>query len=230
MSQEEKFEIDGAIQIANSDDPTPDAGTIRWTGSDFEGWDGSQWVSFSSITSLTDLDNNIYKVVQIGTQTWMAENLKTTKYANGNDIPDGTGLGDLSLVNNPKFWFAYNDDLDNIPIYGRMYTWYAVADIQNICPAGWHVPTEAELTTLINFLGTSDMAGGKMKLRELPAGTVLIPERIIRVDFQDSQGAFVQYLDFPVQLIFWASSGHQRHWILTMVSTLDFQIQMIILI
>jgi len=110
-----------------------------------------------------DYDGNVYGVVTIGTQKWMTENLKTTHYVNGDVIPDGTGAGDISGEIEPKYWFAYEDNLDTVSIYGRLYTWYTVTDSRNVCPDGWHVPTDAEWTTLTTYLGGESVAGGKLK-------------------------------------------------------------------
>jgi uncharacterized protein (TIGR02145 family) len=116
-----------------------------------------------SFLTLTDIDGNTYSHVKIGNQIWMAENLKTTHYRNGDEINDGTGVGDLSTETDPNYWFAYNDNLDNISTYGRLYTWYAVTDSRNICPDGWHVPTDDEWTILTDYLGGLSVAGGKLK-------------------------------------------------------------------
>jgi uncharacterized protein (TIGR02145 family) len=108
-------------------------------------------------------DGFTYTWVKIGSQTWMVENLKTIYYANGDTIPDGTGAGDITGETNPKYWFAYNNDLNHISTYGRLYTGYTVTDSRNVCPEGWHVPTNAEWTTLETYLGGSGIAGGKIK-------------------------------------------------------------------
>ncbi|MCP4179587.1 MAG: hypothetical protein GY756_17650 [bacterium] len=105
--------------------------------------------------TLTDIDGNNYNTVQIGTQIWMAENLKTTKYTNGDIIPNGKGAGDISAETNPKYWFAYNDDLNNVSTYGRLYTWHTASDSRNICPVNWHVPTNNEWTIMENYLITN---------------------------------------------------------------------------
>jgi uncharacterized protein (TIGR02145 family) len=110
----------------------------------------------------TDVDNNDYATVQIGTQTWMAENLKASKYRNGDPIP--TGFSDSQ-------WGAattgacaiYDTNAANNTTYGKLYNWYAVTDSRNLCPAGWHVPSDAEWTALENFLGEPTVAGGKLK-------------------------------------------------------------------
>ena len=113
--------------------------------------------------TIMDVEENVYKTIKIGDQVWMAENLKTTYYANGDTIPDGTGAGDIHGETDPEYWFAYNDNLDNVSTYGRLYTWYTVTDSRNVCPDGWHVSTDAEWTILIDYLGGTSVAGGKLK-------------------------------------------------------------------
>ena len=115
-----------------------------------------------AVTTVTDIDGNVYHTVTIGTQVWMVENLKTTKYRDGTAIPNVT-------VNSgwTDYTTGYYCDYDNTPsnsiIYGRLYNWDAVYDSHNIAPIGWHVPSDAEWTTLINYLGGDTVAGGKMK-------------------------------------------------------------------
>ena len=94
-------------------------------------------VSGNAGNTVTDIDGNVYTTVTIGTQTWMVENLKTTRYRNGDAISEQ---------------WAYNNDENNVAKYGRLYTWYAATDSRSIAPAGWHVPTDAEWTTLVNYL------------------------------------------------------------------------------
>jgi uncharacterized protein (TIGR02145 family) len=112
-----------------------------------------------------DYDGNYYNTIQIGNQIWMTENLKTTTYANGDSIKDGIDIGNLSLEEIPKYWFAYDNDKNNIPIYGNLYTWYAINDERNICPSGWHIPSISEWSLLIDHLGGEFIAGGKLKER-----------------------------------------------------------------
>jgi uncharacterized protein (TIGR02145 family) len=98
------------------------------------------------------------------TQTWMAENLKTTKYSNG-DLIETTTPATKDIYNElmPKYQWAYEGNEINVDTYGRLYTWYTVTDIRNICPTGWHVPTKEEWTSLIDYLGGYWDAGGKLK-------------------------------------------------------------------
>jgi len=120
----------------------------------------------------TDIDGNMYNTITIGTQTWMAENLKTTKYNDGTLIPnvtDNTAWAGLST----GAYCDYDNTPSNSTTYGRLYNWYAVDNnastkdasngSKNICPAGWHVPTDTEWTTLTTYLGGLDVAGGKLK-------------------------------------------------------------------
>jgi len=101
----------------------------------------------------TDADGNHYPVVQIGTQIWMAENLKTTKYRNGELIgTTSPATEDISGESAPKYQWAYNGDESYVSRYGRLYTWYVVKDSRNIAPADWHVASDAEWITLENYL------------------------------------------------------------------------------
>lgn len=112
--------------------------------------------------TMSDNDGNTYKTIVIGTQTWMAENLKTTRYRNGNPIT--TNLSNAAWQNTSSGAYdVYNFDAANNSTYGKLYNWYAVADPRGLCPAGWHVPTDAEWTTLENFLGGASVAGVKLK-------------------------------------------------------------------
>ena len=93
---------------------------------------------------------------------WMAENLKTTKYSNGDLISNVTSNGAWESTNSGA-WANYNNAVLYDAIYGKLYNWYAVADNRKICPNGWHVPSNQEWSELITFLGGESIAGGKMK-------------------------------------------------------------------
>lgn len=114
-------------------------------------------------STVTDIDGNVYPTVKIGTQEWMAKNLKTTKYNNGEAIDNVTDNATWAGLTTGAFCW-YNNDYDNYgSVYGALYNWYAVNDSRCICPTGWHVPSNAEWTTLETYLGGSTVAGGKMK-------------------------------------------------------------------
>lgn len=111
--------------------------------------------------TVTDVDGNVYQAVQIGTQVWMKENLKTTRYKDGTTIP--TGLSNAEwLATTTGAYTIYNNNAANNTTYGKLYNWHAV-NTGKLAPAGWHVPTDAEWTTLITFLGGESVAGNKMK-------------------------------------------------------------------
>lgn len=104
--------------------------------------------------TVTDIDGNVYKTITIGTQTWMAENLKVTHFRNGDAIPNETNLnkwGFFQITTSAYCW--YNNDISNKKIYGAMYNWYAASDQRNIAPAGYHVSTAVDWQKLDNFLG-----------------------------------------------------------------------------
>jgi len=114
------------------------------------------------LTSMSDADGNVYKTVIIGTQIWMAENLKTTKYKDGlTGIPLETGNANWAGLTTPAYCWYANDEA-NKNIYGALYNWFTV-NTGNLCPTGWHVPIDDEWTTLTTFLGGESVAGGKLK-------------------------------------------------------------------
>lgn len=112
--------------------------------------------------SLSDQNGNVYATIQIGAQVWMAENLGATTYANGDPIPNVTNSTQWTgLTTGAWSYYNVNSSYDNP--YGKLYNWYAVADPRNVCPMGWHVPTDAEWTVLTTFLGGQSVAGDKMR-------------------------------------------------------------------
>ena len=104
-------------------------------------------------TPVIDVDGNTYTILKYGTQTWMLENLKTTKYRNGDVI--GTSIPanlDLTELTDTKYQWAPAANESNVAIFGRLYTWYAATDSRSICPEGWHLPSDDEWTILENTL------------------------------------------------------------------------------
>jgi len=123
---------------------------------------GTQYVVKTMYGTVTDYDGNTYQTVMIGTQEWMAENLRVTHYRNGDPIPNITDNGQWSAATSGAYC-SYDNSSSNASTYGLLYNFYAVADARNLCPTGWHVPTDAEWTTLIDYLGGTSVAGAKMK-------------------------------------------------------------------
>jgi uncharacterized protein (TIGR02145 family) len=104
------------------------------------------------VSNVSDIDGNVYNTVQIGSQCWMKENLKTTTYKNGTPIPNVTDAGAWqNLATGAYVW--YDNDISWKGSYGALYNWHAVADASGLCPAGWHVPTNNEWTTLTDHIG-----------------------------------------------------------------------------
>lgn len=114
--------------------------------------------------TVIDCDGNIYHSVTIGTQIWMVENLKTTKYRDCTPIANVTDNTAWSALITGAY-VNYNNDAANAAVYGRLYNWYAATDARNIAPAGWHIPSHAEWATLTAYLGGTDIwvPGGKLK-------------------------------------------------------------------
>jgi uncharacterized protein (TIGR02145 family) len=140
--------------------------------------------------TVADIEGNVYKTIQIEipsgntkgsgstqtiTQIWMAENLKTAKYSNG-DLIGTTTPATLNIFKEsmPKYQWAYEGNEYYVKTFGRLYTWWAVNDSRNICPTGWHVPSDDDWLKLVTYLGGKfdgtyyAVAGGKLK----EAGTV----------------------------------------------------------
>ncbi|MFN8207732.1 MAG: fibrobacter succinogenes major paralogous domain-containing protein [Bacteroidales bacterium] len=109
-----------------------------------------------------DYDGNAYHVLEIGDQSWMLENLKVTHYRNGEAIPLVTENTDWETLNSGARCNFRNEEA-YADTAGRLYNWYAVNDSRQIAPKGWHVPSDAEWQTLVDFLGGIGIAGGKMK-------------------------------------------------------------------
>lgn len=114
------------------------------------------------LSTITDAEGNVYKTIKIGTQEWMAENLKVTKYRNGDVIPLVTDNIAWGQLNTGAYCNPIND-VNNVPVYGRLFNFYVVADARNVCPTGWHVPGDNEWSILVAYLGGYAVAGGKMK-------------------------------------------------------------------
>jgi uncharacterized protein (TIGR02145 family) len=128
--------------------------------------------SVTPTAPITDNDGNVYHAVTIGTQVWLAENLKTTKYNDGTAIPNITD-NSVWVALTTGAYCDHSNTPDNSNIYGRLYNWYVVDNNpatkvasnggKNVCPTGWHVPNDDEWTTLINSLGGESIGGGKLK-------------------------------------------------------------------
>lgn len=111
--------------------------------------------------TVTDRDGNMYKTIQIGTQTWMAENLKTTKYNDGTDIPNITDYTEWKNHESPAYCWHLND-ITYKDVFGAMYN-YSTVKTGNLCPAGWHVPGYDEWMDLFTYLGNNEELGNHLR-------------------------------------------------------------------
>ncbi|MDX2415464.1 MAG: FISUMP domain-containing protein, partial [Bacteroidales bacterium] len=124
----------------------------------------SAFIPFVSYSQVTDIDGNVYKTVEIGTQTWMAENLRTTKYNDSTSIPLVSDSIAWITMTSPAYCWYKNDSASYKATYGALYNGYAVST-EKLCPTGWHVPSSSEWKTMMReFLGgdanLSTISGG----------------------------------------------------------------------
>lgn len=111
---------------------------------------------------IQDNSNYVYKTVTIGTQVWMAENLRATHYRNGDPIPKDD-ITPTQYSRTAGTYCIYGNIDSNQDDFGYLYNGYSIKDSRNIAPRGWHIPTDEEWVTLINYLGGVTVAGGKLK-------------------------------------------------------------------
>jgi uncharacterized protein (TIGR02145 family)/uncharacterized repeat protein (TIGR02059 family) len=112
--------------------------------------------------TVNDNDGNVYNTIVIGTQEWLRENLRTSKYNDGSSIPLVTDNTAWSNLITPGYCWSNNDAATYKATYGALYNWYTV-NTGKLCPTGWHIPSDAEWTTLTTYLGGENVAGGKLK-------------------------------------------------------------------
>ncbi len=115
---------------------------------------GDSCIDVSVTRTVTDIDGNVYRMVKIGDQWWMAQNLKVTHYNDGTPIPHVTDNDEWRRLTTGAYC-TYNNNENYAITYGRLYNWYAVNDACNIAPEGWHVPTDADWKKLEMILGIS---------------------------------------------------------------------------
>lgn len=112
---------------------------------------------------VSDIDGNLYRTVLIGSQVWMADNLRVMHFRNGEPIPYIKNVISWYSDNREPLCCDFNDKSDNAERYGKFYNAFTVLDERKLAPEGWHIPSNEEWTILINYLGGQLVAGGKMK-------------------------------------------------------------------
>ena len=140
---------------------------VRWKKAALDNCTGVPCVVAPSFTcgtsTVSDIDGNAYNTVSIGTQCWTKENLKVTKYNDGTLIPDLTASTSNPWAPTSGARTGYVDagvTASYVGTFGYLYNWYAVNDLRKLCPAGWHVPTDAEWTIMIQALDPSQVVDG----------------------------------------------------------------------
>lgn len=113
-------------------------------------------------STVTDYQGNVYNTVKIGSQCWLKQNLRSTKYNDGTNIPNVTNNTTWDNLTTPAYCWYNNNYSTYGSVYGALYNWYAV-NTGKLCPVGWHVPSDAEWTELTDYLGGESVAGGKLK-------------------------------------------------------------------
>ncbi len=112
--------------------------------------------------TVTDIDGNVYQTVTIGTQVWMAENLRTTRYRDSMAIPNVSNDITWNNLTTGAYCDLENESM-NSDTYGKLYNWYAVHSVHKLSMEGWHVPTDEDWQILSDYLGGDSIAGGKLK-------------------------------------------------------------------
>lgn len=139
---------------------------LRGYATNIAGTAYGQQLSFNTSCTIADADGNVYNTITIGSQTWMKENLKTTQFSDGTVIPPVIGRIDWYYLSGPGYCW-YDNSADNLAAYGALYSWFTIDarsnGHKNICPSGWHVPTDTEWSSLISYLGGDSAAVGKLR-------------------------------------------------------------------
>jgi len=178
LEAQEPVILDSKMKPGISNDMRIEELKVRWKKAALENCPGIPCVttppapSFTCGTSkVTDIDGNQYNTVLIGAQCWLKENLRVTNYNDGSPITldasgtsTGDGVGETWGNRTTEAYTIYEHSNSNAATYGLLYNWFAAVDARKLCPDGWHVPSDGELSTLISLVDNSGLvAGGKLK-------------------------------------------------------------------
>lgn len=154
-----------------------------------------------------DIDGNKYKTVIIGKKEWMAANLNVTRFNNGDSIP----VFEQDTLWEALYTAAYSDYPEQYKnkTSGKLYNWYVVGDKRNVCPRNWHIPTDAEWTSLINFLGGSSFAGENLKKQRLNL-SFFRDKRFIKSNFNAVMNGYLgfdgHFCEISEMAVWWSST------------------------
>jgi len=169
--------------------------------------------------TITDIDGNLYHIITIGTRGWLMENLKVTRFNKGDSVPEVTDDIEWGALKKGARC-SYDKNPFNAETYGLLYNWYVVGDTRNICPVGWHVPSDSEWQSMIDFLGGALIAGGKLKATgtlEMGTGlwnspnTVATNESGFTALPGGSRGVSGGFSNLSSNAYFWSSTPDQTH-------------------
>ncbi len=165
--------------------------------------------------TMTDQDGNVYKTITIGSQTWMAENLRVTTYANGDNISYIESYDGWTASNEGAYCWMGNDKETYKDIYGALYNFYTIKDSRSIAPIGWHVPSLNEWNTLISYLGGIDLAGNKLREKGTSHWAISDIEGTNESGFtalpgghRETEGSFVNYRGVTHSAEFWTNTNY----------------------
>jgi uncharacterized protein (TIGR02145 family) len=189
-------------------EPTLDGRTLK-------GWN----VKINSTKGrILDIDRNEYKSVLIGKQVWMAENLKVTHYRNGDPILTGYDNYTWSKLdlNLTAAFAVYEDNISYAATYGNLYNWYTIGDNRDICPEGWHVPTDSEWKELTEYIGGEAIGGGRLK--EIGLEHWKDPNKVAtsETNFNALPGGYCYFnnglfYDIGIKCYFWSSTANNSN-------------------
>jgi uncharacterized protein (TIGR02145 family) len=144
------------------------------------------------VAQVVDTDSNIYSTIIIGKQEWMVENLNVSHFRNGDPIPEIEDITEWQKAGDEgrPAWCYYNSNLGAGKMYHKLYNWYAVNDPRGLAPAGWHIPSTTEWTTLEGYFGGENIAGTKMKTNKGWDGNNASGFTALPGGYRNNSGAF----------------------------------------
>ncbi|WP_395048653.1 fibrobacter succinogenes major paralogous domain-containing protein [Flavobacterium sp.] len=166
--------------------------SVLFLGCSSSGSDSNPNDNNNNTLPVSDIDGNIYNVIQIGSKTWMQKNLNVSKYRNGDIIPQITDPTQWKNTTTGA-WCYYKNDINNGQIYGKLYNWYAVNDPRGLSPQGWHISSNDEWVVLIGYLGGDMLAGYTMKELGVTHWSATTPETTNSSGFMGLPGGFSSY-------------------------------------
>jgi uncharacterized protein (TIGR02145 family) len=166
---------------------------------------------------LTDIDENIYNTVKIGEQVWMTKNLNTSRFRNGDEIPEAKNYfewRDASFWNKTPAWCYFDFNPKNGEIVGKLYNWYAITDQRGLAPEGFHIPSHEEWTILTDYIGIDYKTKLKSKSgwKKDQAGTDISGFSGLPSGFYGSVGGINDFYDRWETAVWWSTTRHDEHF------------------